>query len=151
MVDQPYLLDTNIVLHATRQDSPISKAIEQQFRINTSRFRPAICEVSLGELFAFTQSQGWGKRRQDLLEDQIRSCLVLPISHPGVHRRFAEISSALRAAGKTVGQNDIWIAATATVTGLTLMTTDRDFCELVRLGLMQAEVLDARTGLRSPC
>jgi tRNA(fMet)-specific endonuclease VapC len=151
MADQPYLLDTNIVLHATRQGSIVSKAIDQQFNLSASRFRPAISEVSIGELVAFTQSQSWGQRRRDLLAEQIASCLVVPISHPGVHARWAEIATALKGAGITVGQNDVWIAATASITDLTVLTTDQDFCHFVRLGLVRAEVLHAKTGLRSPC
>lgn len=141
-----FLLDTNVVLHATRENSPVSAAIDEQFALSTSRFRPAICEVSIGELLGFTRSSRWGERRRALLDEQIARCLVIPISHPGVHLRWAEMSSRLQAAGKTVGQNDIWIAATASVTDLTLLTTDGDFRHLVRLGMLRAALLDARTG-----
>jgi hypothetical protein len=37
----------------------------------------------------------------------------------------------LQGTGVTVGQNDIWIAATASVTGLTVLSTDKDFKRLV--------------------
>jgi hypothetical protein len=50
-----YLLDTNIVLHATRENSPLSKAVDTQFQLRTSPFRPAICEVTVAELWAFAQ------------------------------------------------------------------------------------------------
>ena len=46
-----YLLDTNVVLHATREGSKVSEAIDAQFSLRASRFKPAICEVSIGELF----------------------------------------------------------------------------------------------------
>lgn len=45
-----FLLDTNIVLHATREASPVAQAIERQFGLMQSRFRPAICEVSIAEI-----------------------------------------------------------------------------------------------------
>jgi hypothetical protein len=83
-----FLLDTGVVLHATRQNSPVSAALEQQFGLSTSRFRPAICEVSIGELLAFTKAPDpWGERRIEILRTQIRKALVIPISHPGVHER----------------------------------------------------------------
>ena len=103
-----YLLDTNVVLHGTREESRVSKAIDAQ------------------------------------------SCLVIPISHPGVHERWAEMRSALQAEGRQIGENDIWIAATASITGLTVLSTDGDFRHLVRLGLLEAIVLDPKTGLTSP-
>ncbi len=45
--DAAYLLDTNVVLHATRQNSPFSAAMDAQFSLRESRFRPAICEVTV--------------------------------------------------------------------------------------------------------
>ena len=60
-----YLLDTNIVLHATREGSSFSQAVDAQFQQSASRFRPAICEVSIAELKAFAQA--WGERRRERL------------------------------------------------------------------------------------
>ena len=152
MVSTPaFLLDTGVVLHATRQNSPVSKALDQQFGLSTSRFRPAICEVSIGELLAFTMSPDkWGERRKAILEAQIRKALVIPISHPGVYQRFAEISSALRASGETVGQNDIWIAAATITAGLTLLTVDRGFRAVARVARVDLCLVDNRTGIRMP-
>ena len=140
-----FLLDTNIVLHATRANSPVPGAIDVKFGLSTSRFRPAICEVSVAELLAF--SSPWGERRKDLLRAQIKKTLVIPISQPGVHERWAEISSSLRSIGLTIGQNDIWIAATAIVAGMTLLTTDKDFLSIKRVAALDVRVLDGRTGL----
>jgi hypothetical protein len=33
-----YLLDTNVVLHATREKSPVSLAVESQFQLRSSFF-----------------------------------------------------------------------------------------------------------------
>lgn len=59
----PYLLDTNVVLFATRQHSPAATAIEQQFGLKVSPFRPAICEVTVAELLAFAESWGQARRK----------------------------------------------------------------------------------------
>jgi len=40
----------------------------------------------------------------------------VPLAHPG--------------GARTIGQNDLWIAAAAKATGATLLTTDRDFDHL---------------------
>lgn len=141
-----FLLDTGIVLHATRQNSPVSAALDQQFGLGASRFRPAICEVSIGELLAF--SLQWGERRRSLLQAQINKTLVIPISHPGIHERFAHVSSAARQAGKPVGHNDIWIAAAALVTKFTVLTVDKDFLDLRDACNVRVVLVDNRTGVR---
>ena len=142
-----YLLDTSVVLHATREDSPVSKAIDARFGLSESRFRPAICEVSVGELIAFTLSQKWGERRKALLKSEIARTLIIPIASPGVYQCWADMSSSLRATGVTVGQNDIWIGATASVAGLTVLTTDKDFLRMRRILQLDARVLDDKTGI----
>jgi tRNA(fMet)-specific endonuclease VapC len=145
-----YLLDTGVVLHATREGSSVSKIIDAQFSLSTLRFRPAICEVSVGELLAFALSNGWGDRRKALLKAQIDNSVIIPIAHPGIHQRWAEMSSSLRAAGLTIGQNDIWIASTASVAGLTLLTTDNDFLAVRRVASLDVRVLDNKTGQELP-
>ena len=102
----------------------------------------------MAELLAFSSS--WGERRKALLKTQIEKTLVIPIAHPGVHERWAEINSALRAAGQTIGQNDIWIAATTSVAGMTLLTADKDFLIVRRVVGLNVRVLDSKTGLVQP-
>jgi len=141
-----FLLDTGVVLHATREGSPVSGALDQQFGLSASRFRPAICEVSVGELLAF--SRAWGERRRGLLQAQINKLLVIPISHPGIHENFASVKSAMRSAGKPAGDNDMWIASTALITGFTVLTVDHDFLPLRDVCAVKVFLVDNRTGLR---
>lgn len=149
MAAPAYLLDTGIVLLATRA-SNASKVIDAQFGLSASSFRPALCEVSIGELLAFANASHWGEKRKADLMERLNTSLILPISHPGVHKRWADMQSTLQGAGITVGQNDIWIAATASVTGLTVLSTDKDFKHFVAHGLAQAAVVDPKTGIVLP-
>ena len=140
-----FLLDTSVVLLATRANSPVPGAIEAQFGLGASRFRPAICEVTVAELLAF--SSNWGEKRKALLKTEIEKTLIIAIARSGVHQRWAEMSSKLRAAGLTIGQNDIWIAATASVAGMTLLTTDKDFLQVRRVAALDMCLLDNKTGI----
>jgi len=149
MAAPAYLLDTGIVLLATRAGSA-SKVIDAQFDLSASNFRPAMCEVSVGELLAFANANHWGEKRKAALMERLKGSLILPISHPGVHQRWADMQSTLQAAGVTVGQNDLWIAATASVTGLTVLSADKDFKRLATHGLVQAVVVDPKTGVVLP-
>lgn len=52
--------------------------------------------------------------------------------------RFGRIAAALRAKGKPIPQNDIWIAAHAMETGADLLSFDRHFEAVEGLALVLA-------------
>ena len=104
----------------------------------------------MGELLAFANANHWGQPRKAILMDRLKNSLIVPISHPGVHQRWADTHTKLQGAGVSVGQNDVWIAATASVTGLTVLSADKDFAKLRALCLVQATVVDPNTGLVLP-
>lgn len=145
----PYLLDTNVVLFATRQGSRQAESIEAQLGLRASGFRPALCEVSVGELLAF--ASGWGEPRRKLLHAVIDEHVVLPIGRREIHEAWAALKSHAKAHGLPIqhDHNDLWIAATARVAGLTVMSTDVKAFGPIR-SIVAAELLDAHTGLRLP-
>ena len=148
---QGYLLDTNIVLHATRENSPVSAAIDAQFQLRSSPFRPTICEVTIAELWAFAQS--WGEKRKELLRKTIDDLLVVPIGDSRIHQRWAELYSVSRSQGMAIqhDHNDVWIAATSHVTGLKLLSTDgKAFLPLRGTPWVDVVVLDPKTGIVIP-
>jgi len=145
-----YLLDTNVVLHLTRQGSPFAHSVDQHFGLSTSPFRPAICEVSIGELKAFALSATWGTKRRELLDRVIADLLVIPVSEPGVYDHWAALHSHAKQRGLPIqhDHNDLWIAAAAHVTGLQLLTTDhKAFLPLRGTPWVDVTVLDVRLGL----
>lgn len=148
-----YLLDTNVVLHATRQASPFSAAVDSQFQLRQSAFRPAICEVTIAELWAFAQSSKWGDKRRGLLKQTLDQFLVIPISRPPIHQRWAELYSHARENGLAIrhDHNDIWIAAAAHVAGFRLLSADvAAFRPLRGTPWVDVVVLDPKTGIIVP-
>jgi len=145
----PYLLDTNVVLFATREGSAQAEAIDRQFGLRSSPFRPALCEVSVAELLAFSQS--WGERRRKLLDEVIDEHVVLPIGRREIHEEWARLKSHAKAKGLAIqhDHNDLWIAATARVAGLTVMSTDLAAFLPLR-DTLALELLDPQTGMRVP-
>ena len=144
-----YLLDTNIVLHATRQNSALSVAVDARFGLRQSPVHPAVCEVTIAELWAFARSRKWGDSRRHLLREAIDGMLVIPISFFGIHQRWAELYSYARANGLALQQdhNDMWIAAAAAISGLRLLSADKSaFLSLRGTSWLEVIVLDARTG-----
>ncbi len=55
---------------------------------------------------------------------------VYPLPFANVIEKYVEVSEFSRKAGRVLGKNDLWIAATAKTTGATLLTTDKDFDHL---------------------
>ncbi len=62
-----------------------------------------------------------------MLESLFRELIVVNIDSRPVLELYAEIHAWTRSIGRTLGHNDLWIAATAAATGAHLITTDGDF------------------------
>jgi tRNA(fMet)-specific endonuclease VapC len=53
--------------------------------------------------------------------------ITVPLEFEGLFDAYALIDDWSRRSGHAMAKNDVWIAATAHVTGAVLLTTDRDF------------------------
>ena len=142
-----YLLDTNILLLYLRQDKRWF-TIQKQFDLNS--FTNVISVVSLGELRSIALRNQWGEKRlTDLYEIQ-RNILVADINIESIIQRYAEIDAysqgklvnmPLNNSARNMTKNDLWIAATASILNLTLITTDLDFNHLSNT-FLKLETLD---------
>ncbi|MEP7220463.1 MAG: type II toxin-antitoxin system VapC family toxin [Bacteroidota bacterium] len=125
--DRPlYILDTNILLLIVRNGN-IAEYIERRYKLRSSPFRPLISAVSLGELYALADRNKWGEQKKKVLMLLEVELVVLDINRPDILKAFAKARNVSRANGKSLSDNDLWIAATASVAGATLLTTDKDF------------------------
>lgn len=124
-----YLLCTNVVLALLRGNA-LGHAIEARFQILANPARSIISVVTHGELLALARQFGWGQSKLDKLRDQLERLIQIGIDDDALLDAYAEIDHASLQAGRTMGKNDLWIAATARASGLTLLTTDRDFDHL---------------------
>ncbi|MCU0443340.1 MAG: type II toxin-antitoxin system VapC family toxin [Microscillaceae bacterium] len=120
-----YLLDTNILLKRLRQKTPI---LENE----------AISIVSHAEIWSLAIQFGWGQNKLNDLHKILSRITIINLDativgayvdidtfsqgkHPSLH---------LNGSARNMGKNDIWIAATAHIEGLTLWTDDADFDHL---------------------
>lgn len=127
--DSLVLLDTNVVVHLAR-DNTLGRRINEDYQLSERRVRPLISIVTVGELFAFARKRGWGDRKVEKLKDIVRGLTVADIRPQNVIDRYAEIDAYSERQGQTMGDNDVWIAATAAAAGAHLLTTDKDFDHL---------------------
>ena len=142
-----YLLDTNVFLYLLRKDRRWFK-IEEQFGLNkTGNF---ISLISLGELWSIGLRNQWGISRMTQIEDLVQNFTLIDLNIESIIKRYGEIDAfsqgklkdrPLSASARNMGKNDLWLAATASVLNLTLITSDQDFNHLAP-AFLSLEALD---------
>lgn len=124
--DDLLLLDTSVVIHLIRGND-LGRRIDATFRIRERQDRPLISVVTVGECLSLGRQFRWGASKVETLEALLRELVIVNIDSRPVLERFGELHSWTRSIGRTLGHNDLWIAATAAATGAHLLTTDGDF------------------------
>ena len=122
----PFLTDTNILLAYIRF-SLLGLYIEAKYHLLTINPVPYISVVTEGEVRAFALKRGWGVNKTADMRQRLNALTIIPLPYRNIVEAYATIDDFCERHGYALGKNDIWIAATATVTGATLLTTDRDF------------------------
>lgn len=124
------LLDTSVLIHIIR-GTAFGKRLVKEQALDIRTEKPLVSVVTVGELLAFARKCGWGTRKIERLEELVASIVVADIRPRPILEAYAEIDAFCQAKGRSLGQNDLWIAATAAATSATLVTTDKDFDPLV--------------------
>ena len=91
---------------------------------------PILSVVVEGEVRALGAEFSWGASKMQDLRDLLSYFTVIPLPFASIIDAYVQVSEYSRRAGRTMGKNDLWIAATAMATGATLLTTDKDFDHL---------------------
>ena len=113
-----YLLDTNIVIYVIKR-----RPIEVMGIFNENAGRMAMSAITLSELFHGAEKSARVSQNLAVVEEFASLLEVLPYTaRAAVH--YGTIRSALEKAGRTIGVNDLHIAAHARSEGLTLVTNN---------------------------
>lgn len=121
-----YLLDTNILVHLIRGNA-LGRHIDRHYALSSSLTACTICVVTVGEMNSLARRLGWGEERRETLGRLLDEIVWIDINHPQILAAYGEIDASSTSRGQTLGKNDVWIAATAHVANVPLLTTDRDF------------------------
>lgn len=143
-----YLLDTNILIHLIR-GGVTGQAILNTFGFSAGLNRCVISVVTVGEMYALSRKLGWGPQKIAQLQSLLSQLVWVDISHPDILSTYGELDHVSAMNGRRMGKNDLWIAATAKVSGATLLTTDGDFDHLHPAQLTRIRV-DDKTGAVIP-
>jgi tRNA(fMet)-specific endonuclease VapC len=117
-----YLLDTNIVIYVIKR-----RPIEALEVFNQHTNRMAISSITLAELIHGAEKSSKPAHNYAVLEDFCSRLEVLPYSAKAA-QHYGSIRAALEKTGRTIGVNDLHIAAHARSEGLVLVTNNlREF------------------------
>jgi predicted nucleic acid-binding protein len=124
-----YLLDTNIILALVRGND-LGRYVDATYGLTSGTRAFFVSVVSVGELFALANKFRWGPPKRSALDAAMAAFVVLDVNPLSVLKTYGDIDAASDAAGRPMGKNDVWIAATAKVSDATILTTDKDFDHL---------------------
>jgi tRNA(fMet)-specific endonuclease VapC len=113
------LLDTNIVIALFADEA----SVKQQLTIIGEIFIPSIV---LGELYYGARKSARAEQNIARIDEFAAGNTVL-LCDTTTARQYGVIKAQLRAKGKPIPENDIWIAAIAEQHQLTLVTRDSHF------------------------
>lgn len=130
-----YLFDTNILLLYLRQHTLVQH-IDQVYNPFAASNEKIVSAVTIGELKAIAKMNNWGIPKITAMELFFNQFVVVGIDSADILERYAEIDAFSQGkldrvkptfSARNMGKNDLWIAATASILGATLLTTDQDF------------------------
>jgi predicted nucleic acid-binding protein len=124
-----YLLDTNILVHCVRDDA-LGRYLKTEYALLTREPSPLISAVTEGELLSLVYQFGWREAKTDRALFLLDFFPPVPIDEPGMRHTYAVIDAYSESIGRSMGKNDVWIAAAAHFSNATLLTLDRDFDHL---------------------
>lgn len=124
-----YLFDSSILVHMVRE-SPLADYVRQTYSPLLADPRPAISVVTEGELRSLAIQWNWGERKKNQMRFLLQYFLRVPVDNEIVFESYEAIDSYSESIGRSMGKNDLWIAAAASAMNSTLVTTDTDFDHL---------------------
>ena len=146
------VLDTSVVIVLARGRTA-SERLRSVLGIGQPGRSFGVSVVTLGETLAFAKKACWGSPKIRNLESLFASDLELvALDRRDIVEFYAEFdhyASKRAKPARPMGQNDLWIAATARALDAELATLDRDFDFLHEAGLLSRQWLDQGL-LRTP-
>ena len=128
-----YLLDTSTCSLLMQDNSRVKGRLDS---LTESDYH-FTCPIVKGEIFFGIVRLPDGKRRQDLEQRANKLFATVPCDPipRGVGDVYAQIKAAAEKQGTSLGECDLWIAATALTLDAILVASDSDYERIVGLGL----------------
>jgi tRNA(fMet)-specific endonuclease VapC len=117
-----YLLDTNVIIDLLENEEAVRTMLgeaEEAF----------VSSIAIGELFYGAEKSTHPAENVSRIDEFAAITRVLGCDIQTA-RHYGQIKNILRARGRPIPENDIWIAAVARQYALTLVTRDKHFSEI---------------------
>lgn len=126
------LLDTTVasLLHPRRSGSTLRARYEPDMRGVTL----AISFQTVAELWPWAEENQWGPKLRAGLEAFIAQFALVPYT-PELAQQWARLTTHAKRVGRRLEAGDAWIAASAALYGVPLLTNDKDFVDIEFDGL----------------
>lgn len=133
-----YFFDTNAILIYLK-DREKKDWLDKNYDPLGNENTAIISVVVLGELESISLRNNWGQRRIKNLQIFLQKFLIADINSRDIIKRYGEIDAfsqgklkdkPLEDSSRNMGKNDLWIAATTSITNSKLITSDKDFRHL---------------------
>lgn len=113
------LIDTNVIIRFFKGETELFSLFDNMEQLYVS-------SISVGELMYGAELS---KKSDFNRENYFSFCEQIKILQPDLEiaKMYGKIKSNLKAKGRPIPENDIWIAATALAADLELVTADSDF------------------------
>jgi tRNA(fMet)-specific endonuclease VapC len=142
------LLDTNILIYFTKYRN--LQLLTQTINPNSQKVFVSV--VSIGELKSIALQNSWGARKWQVINELLDEMIIVELNK-SLADTYAEIDAFSQCRSpsyanypfitpRNMGKNDLWIASTAALLGLKLVTTDADFNHLHQV-FMEVEYIKA--------
>lgn len=121
------LVDTNVIIRVLKGQTELFPLFDDMENLFVS-------SITAGELM---YGAALSKMKDDNTENYLSFCRQMNVIVPDIEvsKMYGKIKAQLKADGKPIPENDIWIAATAMAGNLTLLTEDKDFLNVEELSL----------------
>jgi tRNA(fMet)-specific endonuclease VapC len=145
-----FILDTNILVYYLQADREKIRKIDTLYAPFADAHQSFMSIVSVAELYALAMRHHWGQKRWQQLLSILEDVIIVPIESQDLIDKYAEIDTfsqgkllnkPLGMSSRNMGKNDIWIAATAAILNLPVITNDNDF-EHLHLHFFQVHRID---------
>jgi predicted nucleic acid-binding protein len=129
---QSYVLDTGVLLNLVR-GKELGTRIDREFALTRSMRLHTVSIVTHGELKVLAERNDWGAEKRNALAVALDNLVTVNIESEALVEAYVQVDRACwsnSGGSRTLSQNDMWSAATALLSDLPLITTDKDFLAL---------------------